>query len=275
MDRIRMIAMDLDGTLVQQDGSVLPDTVKALKAASKKGIIIALASGRYPENAGTIMLDNGLEGPVMGVNGAIIQDRPMGRTLYLHMIPRETALEARACLDRLGARYILFSYKRVTTSHFGMTHRSEINDGPRMERLGGISFDHGAEAVTKALMTGVSKIFLPDQPNLEAIGRAVRTIPHLLVTRSNSRNIELMPEGIHKGRGIAELARWLGIPLSAIMAFGDEENDLPMLTTVGYGFAMGNAPEHVKAQCAYTTDSYDRNGIGNAIERYVLNGGQE
>ena len=67
-----------------------------------------------------------------------------------------------------------------------------------------------------------------------------------------------------------ELARWMRIPLNSVMAFGDEENDLPMLTSVGFGFAMGNAPQHVKDQCAYVTDSYDQNGIARAIERYIL-----
>ena len=57
------------------------------------------------------------------------------------------------------------------------------------------------------------------------------------------------------------------------MAFGDEENDLPMLTAVGFGVAMGNAPEHVRAQCAYATESNEENGIAHAIDRLVLGKG--
>ena len=271
MNDIRMIALDLDGTLVQTDGSILPETLDVLREVSSRGIVVALASGRYPENAGLTLLDNGLSGPVMGANGAIIQDKPLGQTLFLHMIKDETARAACECLDRMGSRYIIFSYKTVTTSHVGMTHRSEINDGARIAKLGGISFNHGPEAVKAALSAGISKVFIPDQPNRKEIGEAMRAIPHLQVTRSNASNVELMPEGIHKGRGITELSRRLGIPLSSVMAFGDEENDLSILTLVGYGVAMGNAPDHVKARCKYTTDSFDNGGVGKAIERFVLN----
>ena len=270
MNDIRLIAMDLDGTLLQKDNTILPETLEALRAAKEKGVSIALASGRYAENAGLTLIDHDLQGCVMGANGAVIQDSPMGQTLYLHTIARETAEAARQCLDQMKARYIIFSYKLVATSEVGMTHRSEISDGPRIGRLGKVRFGHGRDAVDEALRIGACKFFIPDQPNLALLGPELRKIPELLITRSNEFNIELMPKGIHKGHGIAELARWLDIPLSSVMAFGDEENDLPMLTTVGYGVAMGNAPEHVKKQCAYVTDGFDENGIAHAVEKYVL-----
>ena len=265
-----MIAMDLDGTLLQRDGSVLPETLEALRAASDKGIQLVLASGRYPENAALTFIDNGLTGAVMGSNGAIIQDKPMGQTLFLHLIQHCTVQTVCDILDSMNARYMLFSLKMVTTSETGMMHHSEINHGPRMRAMGNISFEHGPEAVKRAIHFGVCKVFIPDQPNLAEIGKRLIGIPGLLITRSAEHNIELMPEGIHKGHGIMELARWMRIPLSSVMAFGDEENDLPMLTSVGFGFAMGNAPQHVKDQCAYVTDSYDQNGIARAIERYIL-----
>ena len=270
MNDIRLIAMDLDGTLLQKDNCILPETLKALQAAIDKGVAVTLASGRYAENAGLTLIDNELQGYVIGSNGGVIQDAPMGQTLFLHTIERKTASRVRQCLDDMNAKYILFCYKLVATSAVGLSHRSEINDGNRIGHLGKVRFEHGHDAVEEALRLGICKFFIPDQPDLESFGPELRKIPNLLVTRSNEHNIELMPEGIHKGYGIAELARWLGIPLSSVMAFGDEENDLPMLTSVGYGFAMGNAPEHVKAQCAFATDSFDNNGIAHAIEKYVL-----
>ena len=273
MNDIRLIAMDLDGTLLQRDGSILPETLEALRAASNRGVTIALASGRYPENAALTFIDHQLNGPVMGANGAIIQDSPMGQTMFLHMIPTGIAGKVREYLDQEDCPYILFSHKRVTTSKVGMTHRSEINDGPRIERLGGIHFGHGPDAVDLAMQQGICKFYLFDHPRLNDLAQELRKIPHLLVTRSGEHNIELMPEGIHKGNGIRELCSKLGISLSQVMAFGDEENDLPMLTSVVYGFAMANAPEHVKRQCGYVTDSYQDNGIAHAVKQYVLSGG--
>ena len=273
MNDIQLIAMDLDGTLLQPDGSILPETLAALREAADRGVILTLASGRYPENTALTFIDYDMTGPVIGSNGGIIQDGPMGQTIFLHNIKRESAEAICDYLEKMEAKYILFSHKLVTTSRVGMTHRSEISDGPRIERLGNIKFGHGPEDVKKALQYGISKVFIPDHPKLREMTDALREIPGILVTRSSEHNIELMPEGIHKGHGISELARWLGIPLSAVMAFGDEENDLPMLKTVGYGLAMGNAPEHVKEQCAYVTDSFKDNGIAHMIERFILRKG--
>ena len=273
MNDIRMIAMDMDGTLLQRDGTILPETLEALRTASNMGIELVLASGRYPENAALTFLDYSLKGAVIGSNGAIIQDSPMGQTLFLHLIRQGTLENALRYLDSMNTRYILFSPKMVTTSHIGMMHHSEINHGPRIRKIGHVTFDHGPEAVKRAICYGVSKVFVPEQPNLAEIGKGLSGISGLLITRSNEHNIELMPEGIHKGHGIMELANWMGISLRSVMAFGDEENDLPMLTGVGFGIAMGNAPQHVKDQCRFITERYDANGIACAIEKYILRKG--
>ena len=270
MNDIRMIALDLDGTLLQTDGSILPETTAALREAASRGIIIVIASGRYPENAGLVFLDNALKGPVIGANGAMIQDGPMGQTIRLHLMKRAAASAVSSCLASFDADHIIFSYKMVTTSRNTLKHRSEISDGPRIARLGGVSFGHGPEAVRRALRYGVCKYFIYPNPRMEEIAEALRTIPDILLTRSGAHNLEVMPAGIHKGRGIAETARWLGIPMDRVMAFGDEENDLPMLNAVGYGIAMGNAPAHVRRQCNYETDAFDQNGIAQAVRKYVL-----
>lgn len=270
MNDIRLIAMDLDGTLLQKNGTILPDTVRALKQAQERGVVIALASGRYPENASLFFLDYGLSGPVMGSNGAMLMDRPMGQTLALHNMKDQTAAMARERLDRIGAEYFIFAHKLVVTSRTDAVHHSEINDGERISRLGGVRFLHGPAGVNEALRMGLCKMYVFVRDNLREINEAVADIPDLQITRSGAYNVELMPRGIHKGSGITELARRLDIPLSAVMAFGDEENDLEMLTTVGWGVAMGNAPEHVRRQVGRVTAPFDDNGIARAIDRYVL-----
>ncbi len=268
---IRMIAMDLDGTFLQRDGSVLPKTLEALKKAWESGIILALASGRYPENASLAFLDNGLDGPVIGANGAMITDRAMGQTLFLHMMPHDTVMAVRDMLESLGAEYLVFSHKLVATSRPDFFHHSELNDGPRIARLGGVRFTHGRKAIDEAVQYGVCKFFIYTQPKLREIAEHLRGIDRLVITRSGEQNIELMPAGIDKGTGLKEMAKRYGISIKQVMAFGDEENDLPMLTQVGFGVAMGNAPEHVKAQCAYSTASFDQNGIAQAVECCILN----
>ena len=270
MDNIRLIAMDLDGTLLQRDGTLLPSAVQALKRARERGITVAIASGRYPENAALVFLDNGLDGPVIGINGASVTDRAMGDCLFLHVMKDDTARMTREILDKCGVDYLLFSHKLVTTSQEGLRHHSEISDGQRIGRLGRVAFRHGQRAVDEALEQGVCKYYVFNNGRLDQVAKALASVPCLTVTRSNPQNLELMPQGVDKGSGIRELTRRLGIPLKNVMAFGDEDNDLPILTQVGFGVAMGNAPEHVKNACRYVTAPFDEDGVGQAVIRYAL-----
>ena len=270
MRDIKLIAMDLDGTLLQPDNTILPETLAALKEINRRGIITAIASGRFPENASLTFIDYGLTGPVIGSNGAMIEDAPMGNTIFLHSMRSRSAYMVAEILEQFHADYILYTLKRVTTCRTDLRHHSEIKDGQRIHEMSGLTYAHGYPAIKETIRQGVCKFFVMNHPELPAIADAINVIPGIHVTRSGLNNLEIMPEGVHKGRGITELARFLNIPLSQVMAFGDEYNDLTMLSCVGMGIAMGNAPVEVREKCAFTTVPSDQNGIARAIEKYIL-----
>ncbi|MBQ8081144.1 MAG: HAD family phosphatase [Clostridia bacterium] len=270
MGNVKLIAMDLDGTLITREGVASEANIRALQAASESGVVIATCSGRYPENASLVFLDHGLTGPIVGVNGAHAIDRPMGDVLFMHPMDMEAAKKAHERLTAFHVDYIIFAPKLVATSRSDMRHHSELNDGARITSLGHVRYLHGEKGVEEALESGILKYYIFDNGHLPEIKRALSDIEQLDITRSNAFNIELMPKGINKGTGITELARWLQIPLSDVMVLGDEENDLPMLTLAGYGVAMGNAPDHVKQQARYVTAPFEEDGIARAIERFVL-----
>lgn len=270
MADIRLIAMDMDGTLLDGHNGIAPDNLKALNKAQEKGITIAIASGRFPENVAMIVMDYGFSCPIIGINGAEIVASPMGRLLFSHRMDREAALKTRQMLDSFDADYFSFSPKLVATSKVGSYHHSELSYGERIQRAGGVRYEHGPEGITHALSVGISKYYVSDTGNLSQIREALCTIPGILVTKSGEDNIEIMPAGVDKGRGVRELAGSLQIPLENVMTFGDQDNDLPMLTCVGYGVAMGNAPDVVKEKTRYVTARYDECGVARAIERYAL-----
>ena len=87
-------------------------------------------------------------------------------------------------------------------------------------------------------------------------------------------NIEVNAAGVNKGSGLVELGKRLGIEREEIMAFGDGDNDEPMLREAGFGVAMANAEEKVKATADYITGSNEEDGVAKAIERFVLEGGE-
>ncbi len=270
MTDIRMIAMDMDGTLLTREGKIPPENLRAMRDALNMGVLPVIASGRFPENVSLILQEAGLNIPVIGTNGCEIMEEPMGRLLFEHFMDADAARAAAEMLNAHEAGFFLFSQKRVTTSRTEEHHHSELSQ-EELLRQHGFYYGHGPADVRAVLETGVYKFFVPKNGrDLSALREELEQIPHLCVTSSSPNNIELMPEGVDKGTGIRELAGHLHIPLAQVMALGDQENDLPMLTCAGYGVAMGNAPEHVKQKARYVTARFDEFGVARAIEKFVL-----
>ena len=87
---------------------------------------------------------------------------------------------------------------------------------------------------------------------------------------SEETYLEILPEGSSKGTALAEMTRALGIPLEAVIAVGDNLNDLEMIRLAGLGVAMGNAPEELRAQAGYVTVTNDEEGLAEVIHRFIL-----
>ena len=253
MKNIRLIAMDLDGTMLDPKGEVSAETKKALALARKRGVVTAACSGRYCENVSLIFLDNGLTGPVIGSNGAQMMDRPLGDMVRGHFIPPEVASRIRETLDDLGCDYFMFADRRVVSSKEGAHHHSEVSMGEKITSMSSVRFTHGPEAVDEAIRRGVYKFYVCNNGELGEVRETLQGIRGAAVTRSTPWNLELMAGGVDKGAGLAELCEYLNIPLSETMAFGDQENDLPMLLKAGMGVAMGNAEPMVLERTAYHT----------------------
>lgn len=269
MNEIRLIAMDLDGTMLNPQGEVSEKTREALTLAREKGIVTAACSGRYCENVSMLFLDSGLYGPVIGSNGAQTMDRPLGSMIFRHYIPADTARQIRETLDSLGADYYIFAQDRVVSSRKDMLHHSQIAMGDRIVAQSSVRFTLGPEAVDEAVERGIFKFFIRNNGELEEIRQELAAIPGACVTRSTPWNLEMMAEGVDKGLGLSELCGYLGIPLSQAMAFGDQENDLPMLLKAGMGVAMGNADAAVLERAKYRTLSNAEDGVAAMIRQVI------
>ncbi len=269
MNEIRLIAMDLDGTMLNPKGQVSDATRKALAFAREKGVVTAACSGRYCENVSVLFLDNGLFGPVIGSNGAQTMDRPLGAMIRRHFIDPASASQIRETLDEMGTDYFIFADERVVSSQTGAHHHSEISMGEKILSQSSIRFTHGPEAVDEAIRRGIYKFYICNNGDLDDTREALRTIPGTVVTRSTPWNLEMMAAGVDKGTGLTELCEFLGIPLSQTMAFGDQENDLPMLEIAGMGVAMGNAEPMVLEKAAWRTLSNAEDGVAAMIQKTI------
>ena len=137
----------------------------------------------------------------------------------------------------------------------------------------GCGLQRAAVSCAHGILVSGTRLF-GSQIDLEKLGRVrwalEQGITQSVLTHSGTHNIEIMPAGIDKGSGVAELAEYFHIGLDEVMAIGDQDNDLPMIRLAGWGVAMGNATEDVKSQARLVTLSNAEDGVAYAIRHYAL-----
>jgi len=266
---IRLIAMDLDGTLNNDQKQITPRTLSALMEAQHKGIRLALASARpspglFKER--DILQMRQFGGILMSYNGGRIVDAATGETLF------ETAMElnqAKAVLHRLkqlpvtpilddGMQFYVSSLSGYKVDYECKNNRMEATAVDDLEAF--LSF-----RPVKILMS-----VLPEE--IRQVQEAIRAfLPEdLHVVQTAPFYLEVIPKTIHKGQGITQICKALGLNTNQVIAFGDAENDIPMLKAAGIGVSMGNAADHVKEAADYVTATNNDDGIAAALSHFAI-----
>lgn len=273
MGDIRLIALDMDGTLLGADHHTIPArNIAALRAASARGVKIAIASGRswslVREHAGELgCVDFGIT-----ANGAYVLD---ARTdAEMASFPMDSA----QCVDiiRILRRWDLSYEIYVGAENYIDRDRAEnvrqlfaSPDFLAMFRRNTTTVDDVA-TVAAAHRPGKFDIFyVPSDLRAQVAGELSATGP-LVITGATGDNMELNAPGVHKGRALAALAEKLGLGPERVMAFGDADNDLEMLAYAQWSFAMGNATAEAKAAAKHITGANYDSGVAMAVEKYVL-----
>ncbi len=268
---IRLLALDIDGTLVGDDLVLRDRTAAAIAAAIRRGVSVSLATGRMASSALTFALELGLREPIVAYQGALIRAMPdpgdhrIGRLLVHSPLP---AAVAREVVD--------WSWARGLDAHLNHLERFIIRaDDPKADDY---SKFLGARAelvadLREAIDHPVSKVLAvgDEELTLEAFADArIAFAGRADVTISHPRFLEFLAPGVSKGRGVRWLARRRGIPLEQVMAIGDQRNDLEMIEAVGHGVAMPTAPVEVLAAARYIAPPVEDEGAARMIERLVL-----
>ena len=261
----QLIAMDLDGTLSNDQKVITEKTKAALMAAQETGIRLALASARpspglFRERDVLRLQD--YQGILMSYNGGRIVDAATGNVLFeTAMDPEETKAVLRQ-LERLPVTPILDDGVQ-----FYVTDRNGFKVDYECKNNNMICSE--VENLADFLTFAPIKILMSVQP--EEISRVQKQIAALLptsltVVQTAPFYLEVIPKVINKGQGIRDICTVLGITPEEVIAFGDAENDIPMLRAAGMGVAMGNATEAVKAAADMVTLSNNDDGIAAALE---------
>ena len=265
----KLIAMDLDGTLNNDRKEIDFPTLEALMAAQQAGIRLVLASARplpglYKDRDALKMQDHG--GFLMAYNGGAIADAVTGDLLTTHTMNMEDARKVLRALEDLPVTPILDDGKIFyVTDKDGYMVDYEC----RNNRMTCVEVPDLAErldfAPFKLLMSLDPAIIKCVQKEIAAL------LPEgLTVVQTAAFYLEVIPTAVNKGKGLKSICLFLGIDPSHAIAFGDSENDIPMLKAAGLGIAMQNAGTQVQSAADRVTLSNNENGIAAALRRVLF-----
>ena len=276
---IRLLALDVDGTLAARGDEVTPRTREALARAQAAGIEVAIATGRRYRTTLRVVEALGFPVDTVCLGGALVKDGA-GTTLHsssfdepdfaaLHQLARDhghAIVCHRDSASQGGADFLI----DADVEWNGATCRYwEQNDS-----WGGRTGGFGLKSCPDALVIGC----FGTEQDLRALQTSVERAhpesfhPSLVPTRLlDAWYLELTPRDVSKWTGLRALAAKSGIPPEAICAVGDQVNDLPMLRQAGMAVAMGNAVKPVKEQAHWITGHCDKDGIVAVVDRILGN----
>jgi len=269
---VRLIATDLDGTLLTSAVEVSPRTRAALDAARARGIHVVPVTARQPIGLRAIAAGAGFDGWALCSNGAYATNLTDGRMLFAEELPADTI---RSLAEALSASIpgLLFASVREGGETFvaqhGYAEIADLSDHKRDPKtMGGVDLDRVLDAPSLKLVIR--------HPELAPAG-LFETLRGLGLsgfeaTLSGAPFVEVMAEGVTKATGLARLCEHLEIDRADVVAFGDALNDVEMLRWAGHGVAMADAESVVQEAADETTTSNDDDGVARVIERILAAG---
>lgn len=282
---MKLIAVDLDGTLIKKDRSISAENVKAIKAAQEKGDIVAVCSGRSLQDTEDILKLAGLDCPMMVGNGAwTYQD---GENIDQLVMPEGITEELLPELENEEWYYEIYTNQGVMLLEGGkerlraevrkvQEENEEVTKAWSEEEMSIQYAQHGTGYIkdyrdVDPATAEIYKIFVLsfDRKRLKKLRDRLNPRKDISLTSSGITKLEIAHPSVSKGYALRRMAEEMGVPLENTAAVGDNLNDLPMFEIAGTSIAMGNAVEEVIAAGDYVTKSYMEDGVAYALKNYL------
>ena len=272
--RIKMIGLDMDGTLLTTEKQLTAYTKQILQEAIQQGIEVVLSTGRSITGIPKELLETPGMRYAVTINGARIIDLQKNEVIYKNTLSMQKALELLDIIGEFDAIQEAFIDSVCYSSKDKLLHANDYFLHPSI-----------AEYVLKSRtpVTDVRSTVVEKNQAVDKVNGMFRTVedkkssyelltkvPGVVVVSSLGNNWEINAEGTDKGSAMLKLGELLGIQREEIMACGDGMNDIAMLKAVGLGVAMANADPEVREAADYITTSNDEDCVAKAIEKFAL-----
>ncbi|MGN7358498.1 Cof-type HAD-IIB family hydrolase [Paenibacillus sp. SAF-054] len=242
--KYKLMALDLDGTLLTDDKQITEETQKWLQVAVEHGVKVIFSTGRGLQNTKGFWDELGLDSPMVLLNGAEVWEGP-GRLHQRVFIPRDMIRRIHAIAAEHGEWYWGYSVESLT---------GDKDWTPEMFERDWMKFGIGSH----------------DQRKLAEIKEELLRLGTLEITHSAPVNMEISVLGITKESGVRQVCKLLGLSMSDVIAMGDSNNDAKLLKAAGLGVAMANGEEHIKSIADVITAANNEDGVAQAIRKYVF-----
>lgn len=241
---IKLIALDVDGTLIKNDHTISERTKEAIAQATEQGVHVMLSTGRPPEMCHDIIEQLELNSYLITASGGEIWSAD--RTILERHIHDSELVES---LWKIGMEKDLNMWIISTEEVFENGIYPEDFHAHEWLKIG---------------------FFSDDAEKLSEMKNILEAYDMIEITNSHPSNIEVNPQGVSKAHALIKVCNKLDITMDEVMAMGDSLNDFTMIDQAGVGVAMGNAQPEIKEIADFTTDSNNNDGVAKAIEKVVL-----
>ncbi|MDT2573003.1 Cof-type HAD-IIB family hydrolase [Enterococcus raffinosus] len=284
---IKLIASDMDGTLLNDQMQVPTANIEAIRKAQAQGIEFITATGRGMSHAKISLDEANIHVPMILLNGAHVVNAER-ETIFTIPIGKEKTFEVMDALEDADLYYEIFTAEHVYSSNQPM--RIEFFSEHILEKMPGISKKMAIAASSRHLSLtpitfvkdmrqtliekneDVLKIIAFDKngpEQLKEVTGVLEKMGDLAIAASELTNIEINHVNAQKGIALKQFAEERGFTAEQVMALGDNFNDVSMLTYAGTSFAMGNAAPAIKKIAKHVTDTNEENGVATAIDRIL------
>jgi Cof subfamily protein (haloacid dehalogenase superfamily) len=262
---VRMVAVDVDGTLLDSRHQLPPANRDELRRVHAQGVQVVLATGRMPELIEDLLEELGIGVHLVCSNGALVKQFGREESLVDEVIPMDLALEILDTVGKLGRYHYIYSTDGFVVGdsrHRGHGHKTSPRNIVEPD-LAAYVRKTGKPPRKICSMGSDEELLRLQESFLERWGK------HINAWLGGHGGLEIVPAGCSKKRGIAALADIYGFTLDQVMAIGDADNDLEMVKDSGYGVAMGNASQALKDAARYVTASNDEGGVAKAVRFFI------
>lgn len=259
--KIKLIASDMDDTLLNKECKISAGNAAAIKKAVQQGIVFLIATGRMYVSARPYALDLGLDVPLVTYNGALVKESKSGKVFYEHKMKLSTAQEVLQYCQEQGYYLQVYVGDKILIK--------EENEFSRMyTKISGIPTTEMGEAIYHTEEEPYKILIMTKENEFEQVWKIFeeKFKGKLDVTSSKDNFLELMEPGVNKWEAVKAVAQSYNIAPEEIMCIGDSNNDINMIKNAGIGVAVANAKDSVKDHAKIVTGSNNDDGVAMVIE---------